>query len=124
MKKALSKIFSSGIAGPIIVILAGLILTFHPEIVVNTICFILGAICLLTAGFYLYKCIKCEHKVVNSFSALAYLALGVIFIFFAKQIFDALPLTAGICLLVFSLLKLYTAFSFLKSNVSLFKNFH
>ena len=121
MNKIFKKILSSNIIGTVIIIALGLILTFFPSMVANTICYFLGVICLLACGFYLYKCIKTQYKTVNAFTFLAYLALGLILIIFKSHIFAALPLTAGICLFVFSLLKLYTAFCYFHVNKELFK---
>lgn len=121
MKKLFSKIFKSGVAGTVVVIALGLVLTFFPQTVADTIFYVLGTVCLVAACFYLYKCIKKESSLLNAFSALAYLALGLILVIFQSPIFSVLPLTAGICMLVFSLLKLYTAFSFRKQNRALFK---
>jgi len=121
MKKFITKILKSGVVGTVVIIALGLLLTFFSETVANTIFYVMGAFCLLAACFYLYKCIKKEATVVNAFSALAYLALGLILVIFQSAIFSALPLTAGICLLVFGLLKLYTAFTFRKTNSTLFK---
>ena len=120
MKKLVSKILKNGIVGTTTVIIIGLILTFFPSMVADTICYVLGAVCLIAACVYLYRCIKTHSKISNSTTALAFLALGLILVIFQSSIFAALPLTAGVCLLVFSLLKLYTAFAFFKYNRALF----
>ena len=121
MKQKFSKISGNTTIGTTFVIIIGLILTFFPNVVADTIFYILGITCLITAGVYLYKCLNTFKKVINASTCVAFLALGLIFIIFQSGIFSALNLTAGICLLVSGAFKFYTAFSFYKSSPVLFK---
>ncbi len=121
MKNFFTKVFKNGVIATLAMIALGLLLTFLPGFFANTICYILGTLCLIASLFYIYKAVKKESTVVNALSALAFLTLGLILVIFQRSIFDALPLTAGICLLFFGLLKLQTAFTFRKTNPLLFK---
>jgi hypothetical protein len=121
MKKFFSKIFKNNIASTVFVIILGLILTFFPSLVADTICYVLGGVCLLASLIYLIKSVTSPIKTAHAFSSLSYLSLGLILIIFKSNIFAALPLTAGICLFVFGLLKLYTASAFFRSSPALFK---
>lgn len=98
----------------------GLLMLLMPTVVSNAVCYIIGAMCLITGGIAVYTYIQSEIygplAIATLVIAITFIGLGV-FIVMNPEIFASfIPLITGIILVIESFAKMQSASSLKKYN--------
>lgn len=111
----MKKLFASGLASVILLAL-GICLFINPLYFISLTCTVLGAVLIAAATIKFLSAYKTGTVSSESAVCVVLFVLGIILVVLQGQLLSVIPLTVGICFLVYGILKFKTALTFKNIN--------